>query len=107
VIVGSWNVNDSFRLVDRPGRPASYPGIAQDYEHSFAVLKGLKCDVFLGAHGGYFDMLPKLQKAQAGAGESAWIDPQGYKAAVDERQRAFEAELKRQQQASTPAKHLR
>jgi metallo-beta-lactamase class B len=105
VIVGSWNVNDSFRLVDRPGRPASYPGIAQDYEHSFAVLKGLKCDVFLGAHGSYFDMLTKLHKAQAGAGESAWIDPEGYKAAVDERQHAFEAELKRQRAAAGVPAH--
>ena len=102
VIVGSWNVNDSFRLVDRPGKPASYPGIAQDYAHSFAMLKSLKCDVFLGAHGVYFDMLAKLEKAKSGAGESAWIDPEGYKAKVEERQRAFESALKRQQSAATP-----
>ncbi len=97
VIVGSWNVNPGFRLVDRPGKPASYPGIATDYEHTFAVLKELPCDIFLGAHGLYFDMLEKLQKAKAGAGESVWIDPEGYRAAVAEREQAFEAELKRQQ----------
>ena len=102
VIVGSWNVNDSYRLVDRPGKPASYPGMAQDYEHAFAVWKSLKCDVFLGAHGVYFNMLAKLEKAKSGAGESAWIDPEGYKATVEDRQRAFEAELKRQQTAATP-----
>ena len=101
VIVGSWNVNDSFRLVDKPGKPASYPGIAQDYERGFAELAKLKCDVFLGAHGSYFDMLTKLKRAQAGAGESAWIDPEGYKSAVEERHHAFEAELKRQQAAAT------
>jgi hypothetical protein len=50
-------------------------------------------------------MLPKLQKAQAGAGESAWIDPEGYKAAVDERQHAFEAELKRQRAAAGVPAH--
>ncbi len=97
VIVGSWNVNPGFRLVDRPGKPASYPGIAADYAHTFVILKGLPCDVFLGAHGVYFEMLEKLQRAQAGAGESVWIDPEGYRAAVAERQQAFEAELKRQQ----------
>jgi metallo-beta-lactamase class B len=97
VIVGSWNVNPGFRLVDHPGKPASYPGIAADYAHTFAVLKGLPCDVFLGAHGAYFEMLEKLQRAQAGARESVWIDPEGYRAAVTERQQAFEAELKRQQ----------
>jgi metallo-beta-lactamase class B len=99
-IVGSWNVNEGFRLVDQPGKPASYAGIAKDYEHAFVVLKGLKCDVFLGAHGSYFRMLDKLERARAGAGESAWIDPEGYKATVDERERAFKTELKRQQDAA-------
>jgi metallo-beta-lactamase class B len=100
VIVGSWNVNPGFRLVNRPGHPASYPGIAGDYRKTFAVLKGLPCDVFLGAHGGYFDMLSKLARIKSGAGPSVWIDPQGYKQAVAAHQQAFEAELKRQQSAT-------
>ena len=100
VIVGSWNVNPGYRLVDKPGKPASYPGIAADYEHSFVVWKSLPCDVFLGAHGAYFDMLSKLDRAKTGAGEAVWIDPEGYKAAVAERQEAFEAELKKQQGGS-------
>jgi len=97
VIVGSWNVNPGYRLVDRPGQPASYPGIAADFARTFVILRGLPCDIFLGAHGAYFNMEEKLKHAQAGAGESAWIDPKGYHAAVAERQQAFEAELKRQQ----------
>jgi metallo-beta-lactamase class B len=100
VFVGSWNVNPGFRLVDKPGKPASYPGIAADYERTLAVLKSLPCDVFLGAHGEYFDMLEKLRRAKGGAGESVWIDPAGYRAAVAERQQAFAAELKRQQGAA-------
>jgi len=95
VIVCSWNVNPGYRLVDRPGQPASYPGIAADFARSFVIWKGLPCDVFLGAHGDYFAMQAKL--AQAGAGENVWIDPEGYPAAVAERQQAFKAELKRQQ----------
>jgi metallo-beta-lactamase class B len=97
VIVGSWNVNPGYRLVDQPGKPAYYPGITADYEHTFVVLKSLPCDVFLGAHGDYFGMLKKLERAKPGTGESVWIDPDGYKAAVAERQAAFEAELKRQE----------
>src|SRR6202041_1810183 len=54
VIVGSWNVNPGFRLVDRPGRPASYPGIAADYQRTFVTLKGFPWDGFLGAHRAYF-----------------------------------------------------
>jgi len=98
VIVGSWNVNPGWRLVDRPQQPASYPGIAEDYRHTFATLKRLPCDIFLGAHGGYFGMLAKLDRIKGGETYRVWIDPQGYQAAVAERERAFEAELKRQEQ---------
>jgi metallo-beta-lactamase class B len=96
VIVGSWNVNPGFRLVDKPGQPASYPGIANDYRKTFALLQKLPCDIFLGAHGAYFNMMEKLSRASRD-GESVWIDPEGYKAAVAERQKAFEAELQKQQ----------
>jgi metallo-beta-lactamase class B len=97
VIVGSWYVNPGWRLVDRPGESASYPGIAADYRRTFATLKGLQCDVFLGAHGGYFGMLGKLERIKAGAQQNVWVDPQGYKAALAEREQAFETELKRQE----------
>lgn len=96
VIVGSWNVNPGYRLVDRPGQPASYPGIAQDYEYAFKVLKALPCDVFLGAHGEYFDMLGKLRRLTPQTPTTVWIDPQGYRRAVQERESAFKAELARQ-----------
>jgi metallo-beta-lactamase class B len=100
VIVGSWNVNPGFRLVSRPGKPASYPGIADDYRKTFAALKALPCDVFLGAHGAYFDMAAKLARAKAGAGQSVWIDPEGYQKAVADKQKEFEAELRKQQAAA-------
>jgi metallo-beta-lactamase class B len=104
VIVGSWNVNDGFRLVDHPGHPASYPGIAAGYRRTFATLKALPCDIFLGAHGSYFNMLAKLDRAKSGAGDSVWIDPEGYRAAVAEREQAFTTELKRQQDEPSSAK---
>ena len=97
VIVGSWNVNPGWRLVDRPQQPASYPGIADDYRRTFATLKLLPCDIFLGAHGGYFGMLAKLNRIKAGETYRVWIDPQGYQAAAAEREQAFETELKRQE----------
>jgi metallo-beta-lactamase class B len=104
VIVGSWNVNPGWRLVDRPDQPASYPGIAADYRRTFTILKGLQCDIFLGAHGVYFGMLAKLDRIRAGAKENVWIDPSGYQAAVAERERAFETELKRQESGMGAAK---
>jgi metallo-beta-lactamase class B len=95
VIVGSWNV--------RPGQPASYPGIAADFQRTFSLLPTLPCDVFLGAHGAYFHMLEKLERLRAGASTNVWVDPIGYQAAVAERRQAFETELLRQQISSRPA----
>ena len=99
VIVGSWNVNPGFRLVDFPGKPASYPGIAADYQRTFTMLKAMRCDVFLGAHGSYFGMLAKLDRIKAGDNSDVWIDRQGYQDAVAEREHAFEVELGKQQSA--------
>jgi metallo-beta-lactamase class B len=100
VIVGSWYVNPGYRLVAAHGKPASYPGIAQDYTHAFAVFHALPCDIFLGAHGMYFDMLAKLARMPQ-QGDSVWIDPDGYKRAVSEAQQEFEAELHKQQAAAS------
>ena len=94
VIVGSPNVNPGYKLVNNK----TYPEIAADYAHGFQVLKSLPCDIFLGAHGGYFDLKEKYARWKAGA-RNAFIDPDGYKAYIANRQQAFEAELKRQSES--------
>jgi metallo-beta-lactamase class B len=91
VIVGSPNVNPGYKLVGN----AQYPQIAQDYEYSFKVLKSLPCDVFLGAHGNYYGMEAKFWRMKAGAA-NPFIDPDGYKSYVAEREQAFRDELKKQ-----------
>jgi metallo-beta-lactamase class B len=91
VIVGSPNVNPGYKLVDNK----AYPQIAQDYKHGFEVLKALPCDIFLGAHGQYFDLKEKYARYKAGD-RNAFIDPEGYKAYIADRQQAIEDELKRQ-----------
>jgi metallo-beta-lactamase class B len=96
VIVGSWNVNPGYRLIASHGKPASYPGIASDYAHTFVVLNALPCDIFLGAHGQYFDMLAKLARMPQERNK-VWIDPDGYRRAVAERKAAFAKELHNQQ----------
>ncbi len=93
VIIGSPNVNPGYVLVGNK----QYPQIAQDYVKTFKVLKGLPCDLFLGAHGAYFGMKAKYEKAKAGEANPL-IDPEGYKAYVSEREATFEKEWKRQQQ---------
>jgi len=92
VIVGSPNVNPGYILVGNK----DYPQIAQDYVKTFAVLKGLPCDFFLGAHGAYFGLKDKYEKMKAG-GPNPFIDPAGYKSYIAEREATFRKEWERQQ----------
>ena len=92
VIVGSPNVNPGYKLVGN----TAYSEIATDYEHGFATMLALPCDIFLGAHGGYFDMKSKLKRLKAGK-KDVFIDPAGYKEYITEREAAFKRELARQQ----------
>jgi metallo-beta-lactamase class B len=94
VIVGSPNVNAGYRLVNN----AVYPQMAQDYETTFKVLKSLPCDIFLGAHGSYYDMESKFARLKPG-GANPFIDPEGYKSYVAEREQAFHDELQKQSAA--------
>ena len=91
VIVGSPNVNPGYRLV----RNSAYPAIASDYERTFQLLRTLPVDIFLGAHGGYFDLQSKYAHRQAGD-TTAFVDPEGYKRYVADRESAFRRELERQ-----------
>ena len=91
VIVGSPNVNPGYKLVNN----ALYPNIAQDYERTFRALRALPCDVFLGAHGSYYGMEAKFARLKNGA-PNPFIDPEGYKSYVAEREQAFRKELKKQ-----------
>lgn len=94
VIVGSPNVNPGYKLVGN----AQYPQIAQNYERTFQVLKSLPCDIFLGAHGSYYGMEAKFARMKTGAA-NPFIDPDGYKSYVSEREQAFRAEWKKQSEA--------
>lgn len=95
VIVGGFSFWSDFHFVDRPGQPASYPGIAEDFGNTFRTLHSLPCDIFLGSHGMYFNMLKKRAKLPKD-GPRVWIDPAGYKLAVDEAQADFEKAYARQ-----------
>jgi metallo-beta-lactamase class B len=90
VIVGSPNVNPGYKLVGN----TVYPGIKEDYEKTFRVLKSLPVDYFLGAHGSYFDLESKYPRFKLG--ETVFFDPKGYKNYVDDRERAYRMELTKQ-----------
>jgi len=91
VIVGSPNVNPGYKLVNN----TTYPQIADDYRRQFQILKALPCDIFLGAHGGYFDLKEKHERLQRGD-HDAFVDPAGYRAYIADREQAFESAFKKQ-----------
>jgi len=94
VIVGGPYVPPRYNLIDDP----LYPDMAADFAQGFRTLSSLPCDIFLGAHGQYFDLLAKFGRKQAGDA-SAFVDPDGYRSFVAGRQKDFEAELARQKLA--------
>ncbi len=85
VIVGSPNVNEGYQLVGN----TDYPTIAEDFAKTFAKLKALPCDIFLGAHGDYYDMLTKLEKRKSNPGTNPFVDPEGYRRWVAEKEQAY------------------
>jgi metallo-beta-lactamase class B len=88
VIVGSANANTGYRLVNN----AEYPEIAEDFARTFRLLKSLECDVYLGSHGSYYGMKEKLARVKEG-GQNPFVDPQGYKDFVAQREQTFLADL--------------
>jgi metallo-beta-lactamase class B len=95
VIVGGVSANEGYQLVNN----AVYPQMAADFEKTFRVLKLLHCDVFLGAHGSYYDMEAKYARMKDGA-SNPFIDPDGYSNFVEEYEKIFRTELDRQTAAA-------
>jgi metallo-beta-lactamase class B len=91
VIVGGPYVNPGYKLVHN----TAYPIIAQDYEHTFKVLKSLPCDIFLGPHGMYFDLEKKYALMSQGK-KNSFVDPEGYKKFIALREQDFQSELAQQ-----------
>lgn len=95
VVIGSPNVNPGYRLVGNE----KYPGIAEDFQKCFQVLRSLPCDVFLGAHGNYYGMAEKYERLKKDPAVNPFVDPEGYRKYVADKEKAFRDELARQKAA--------
>jgi metallo-beta-lactamase class B len=91
VIIGGAAANPGSDFFNQP----RYPTQAKDFADTFRILRSLPCDIFLGAHGQYFHLKEKFALLQPGK-PNPFIDPQGYKAFIDEYEKAFQKELERQ-----------
>ena len=93
VFAGSLSALD-YRLIGAE----SYPGIAADYEKSFATMKTLPCDIFLSDHGSFFSFSEKRERLSHGEKPNPFIDRKGYQAFVAQYEKEFREKLARQKQ---------
>src|SRR5215510_4159596 len=91
VISSSIGVNPGYILVNN----TRYPGIADDYRRAFEVMRSLPCDVYLAPHGAQYGLAEKYPNLGRG-GPNPFIDPQGFKAYVDNSEKLFLSKLEEQ-----------
>ena len=77
VIANMASINAGKRLVVNP----TYPGVAEDFAETFRKQKALPVDVWVAAHGSQYGLHKKHKAGQAYSAE-AFVDPEGYRAAV-------------------------
>jgi metallo-beta-lactamase class B len=83
-------VLDTTRLVGN----AAYPEIVADYERTFAVLRKLSVDIFIGAHPSYYNGTAKAAELKANpSGQNPFIDPEGFWTYIDEAEKTFRERL--------------
>jgi metallo-beta-lactamase class B len=72
-----------------------YPGILDDFRATYKKARTFPVEVFLSSHASFYDMAAKYEKLQKrGPNDpSPFVDPDGYKAHVDEYEKSFEAAL--------------
>jgi metallo-beta-lactamase class B len=71
----------------------NYPGMIDDFRATFKKARTFPVQVFLSSHASFFNMAEKYEKLQKrGPGDpNPFVDPEGYKAHVDEYEKSFEA----------------
>jgi len=96
VFANIGSINPGVRLVGNP----RYPEIARDYARTFRVQKALPCDIFLAAHASQYRLHEKYRPGQA-YDPQRFVDPDGYRAKVEEAERAYNAQLAKEDSGVT------
>jgi metallo-beta-lactamase class B len=66
-----------------------YPQISEDYARTFREQKKLECDIFLSSHASQYRLHDKWKPGQA-YNPDTFVDPEGYKAAVNSSETAYQ-----------------
>jgi metallo-beta-lactamase class B len=75
-----------------------YPGIEADMRATYKKARTFPVDVFLSSHASFYNLQAKYDKLKARkeGDPNPFVDPEGYKAHVDEYEKSFEAALAKQ-----------
>jgi metallo-beta-lactamase class B len=77
------------------------PAIVAEFNHTFALVRALPCDVPLGDHAAQYDMAAKYARLETG-GPNPFIDPANCLREADIEEAMFRAVLDEQQKAAHP-----
>jgi len=96
LFICSLSVLPEYRLLSEPG----YPGMAADFARSFKILHALPCQIFLGAHGVFFDLKGKRAKLDQQPSTNPFIDPEGCRKYIDAAEQHYDEELAKERAQS-------
>jgi photosystem II stability/assembly factor-like uncharacterized protein/glyoxylase-like metal-dependent hydrolase (beta-lactamase superfamily II) len=91
LIANMPSINPGVVLTGKP----SYPGIADDYARTFRDLKAIAPEIWLASHASQFRLHNKYQPGDAYKPER-FIDPAGYRGALDALEKAYRDQLARE-----------
>lgn len=75
----------------------NYPGMVDDFRATYKKARTFPVEVFLSSHASFCNLAEKYEKLEKrGPGDpNPFVDPEGYKAHVDQYEKSFEAALAR------------
>ena len=94
VIANLGSINPGVTVAGMP----KYPAITDDYARTFAAQKALPVDVFLSSHAAQFGMHDKYKPGDA-YDPNRFVDPAGYRAAVERLEGVYREQLARERAA--------
>jgi len=91
IIANMASINPGVTVSGMP----KYPGIAEDYARTFKAQKDMQIDIWLASHASQFHLHEKYKPGDAFRADR-FVDPQGFKAAVEQLEKAYRDQLARE-----------
>jgi metallo-beta-lactamase class B len=88
VIANMGSINPGVTVTGMP----KYPGIGDDYARTFKAQKDMQIDIWLASHASQFKLHEKYKPGDAYNPER-FVDPQGFKAAVEQLEKVYLEQL--------------